>query len=48
LKADSFLVGVPTSPDIEVKRAHALLLRETLDEAKQLYLKHKDKNCRIM
>ena len=33
----------PTSPEIEVKRAHALLLRENFDEAKQLYLKHKDK-----
>jgi hypothetical protein len=27
-----------------VKRAHALLLRENFDEAKQLYLKYKDKN----
>jgi TPR repeat protein len=33
----------PTWPEIEVKRAHASLLQGQVDEAKQLYLKHKDK-----
>jgi TPR repeat protein len=46
-QADEALKLFPSSPDIEVKRADALLLLGRFEEAKKIYLAHKDTTWRF-
>jgi TPR repeat protein len=46
-RADEALKLFPSSPDIEVKRADALLLLARFEDAKKIYLAHKDKTWRF-
>jgi hypothetical protein len=43
-RADEALKVLPSTTEVEVKRADALLLLERFDEAKKIYLADKDKN----